>query len=140
MKKVLFFIILITSFAFVSCRNKTVVLLTKKWDCVQVENILPPNGKYASFEDSVNTTLIHSALQSLNWTFKNNMGYECSLGSRVVLQGKYQLMDDDKVIILTPESSSSGNRYVINSLTEYELVLSGRAENKNLVLHFRSSD
>ena len=37
-----------------ACRNKTVVLLTKKWDCVQVENILPPDTKFQSPEDSAN--------------------------------------------------------------------------------------
>ena len=120
-----------------ACRNKTVVLLTKKWDCVQVENILPPDTKFQSPEDSANAVQLQSILQSISWTFKNNMKYECSVNSRITVQGKYELLEHDKILILQPESNNNINRYIITSLTENELVLSSSAQNTKLVLHFR---
>lgn len=130
----LFFIPLIF---FNSCRNKTVLLLTKKWECVQVENIIPPNTTLQSPEDSANSVQLQVLLQSLNWTFKNNMKYECALGSRVTVNGRYELMENDKIIVCTPESKNNINRYIIKSLTENELVLSGSAGNASLILHFK---
>jgi hypothetical protein len=130
----LFFFVLIF---FSACRNKTVVLLTKKWDCVQVENIVAPNAKMLSAKDSANTEDIKALMQSINWTFKNNMRYECALNERITVQGKYELLENDKIMICTPASEISRNRYIIKSLTADELVLAGNAENTNLVLHFR---
>lgn len=122
---------------FSSCRNKTVVLLTKKWDCVQVENIVPPGTKLLSAQDSANAEQLKSVLLSLNWTFKNNMRYECAINNMITVKGKYELLEDDKVMICSSESRNSVNRYIIRSLTENELVLSGNAENTNVVLHFK---
>ena len=130
----LFFISLIF---FSSCRNKTVQLLTKKWECVQVENIIPPNTKFQSPQDSANAVQLQTLLQSLNWTFKNNMRYECAIGSRVTLKGKYELMENDKIIVCTPESKNNINTYSIKVLTENELVLRSLTDNSNLVLHFK---
>ncbi len=120
-----------------ACRNKTVVLLTKQWDCVQVENIVAPNAKMLSAKDSANAEDLKALMQSINWTFKNNMRYECAINERITVQGKYELLENDKIMICTPASEISRNRYIIKSLTADELVLAGNAENTNVVLHFR---
>ena len=130
----LFFFLLIF---FGSCRNKTVVLLTKKWDCVQVDNIVPPNSKMLAPKDSAGAEQLKSLLQSINWTFKNNMRYECAINDRVTVAGKYELLENDKIIICTSKSKNSINRYIIKSLTPDELVLAGNAENASVVLHFK---
>jgi hypothetical protein len=126
-------------FNLTSCRNKTVLLLTKKWDCIQVENILPPDNKFQSPQDSANAVQLQSILQSISWTFKNNMKYECSVNSRITVQGKYELLEHDKILILKPESNNNINRYIITLVTENVLVLSSSAQNTKLVLHFRPS-
>jgi hypothetical protein len=138
MKKLIpYFIFFFVLIFFSACRNKTVVLLTKKWDCVQADNIVPPNTKMRSAKDSLESEQLKALLQSISWTFKNNMRYECAVNDRVTVKGKYELFEKDKVIICTPESKNSSNRYIIKSLTADELVLSGNAENTNVVLHFR---
>ena len=136
-KLILIFLLFITLIFFSSCRNKTVQLLTKKWDCVQVDNIVPPGTKFQSPEDSVNAVQLQSVVESINWTFKKNMRYECAINSRVTVQGKYQLLEDDKIIVCTSESKNSINRYIIKSLTEDELVLSSGAQSTSVVLHFK---
>ncbi len=120
-----------------ACRNKTVILLTKKWDCVQVDNLVQANTKGLSAKDSANAEQLKSVLLTLNWTFKDRMKYECALNDRVTVQGKYELQGNDKILICTPESKNSTNRYIIKTLTAGELVLAGNAENQNLVLHFK---
>ncbi len=120
-----------------SCQNKTVQLLTKKWDCVQVDNIVPPDTRFQSKQDSLNAEQLKTVLQSISWTFKNNMRYECAVGSRVTVKGKYQLLEADKILILTSETKNNINRYIINTLTENDLVLSGSAENSKVILHFK---
>jgi hypothetical protein len=130
---VLFFVLILFS----SCRNKTVILLTKKWDCVQVENIVPPDTKSLTAKDSVNAEQVKMLLLSLNWTFKDRMKYECALNDRITVQGKYELQGNDKILVCTPESKNSMNRYIIKLLTADELVLAGNAENQNVVLHFK---
>ena len=138
MKKLITILLFFISVIFVSsCRNKTVQLLTKKWECVQVENIIPPNTKFQSPQDSANAVQLQTLLQSLNWTFKNNMRYECAIGSRVTVKGKYELMENDKIIVCTPESKNNINSYSIKVLTENELVLRSLTDNSNLVLHFK---
>lgn len=129
----LFFLLIFSS----SCRNKTVILLSKKWDCVQVDNLVPSDTKNLTAKDSTNAGQIKSVLLTLNWTFKDRMKYECALNDRVVVQGKYKLLENDKILLCTPESKSSTNRYIIKSLTADELVLAGNAENVNVVLHFK---
>ena len=130
----LFFFVLML---FSSCRNKTVILLTKKWDCVQVDNIVPPNTKNLSAKDSANAEQVKTLLLTLNWTFKDRMKYECALNDRITMQGKYELLENDKILVCTSESKNSINRYIIKSLTADELVLAGNAENTNVVLHFK---
>ena len=138
MKKIIqLFILFFVLTLFNSCRNKTVILLTKKWDCVQVENIVPPNTKMLTAKDSANAEQVKMLLLSLNWTFKDRMKYECALNDRITVQGKYELQGNDKIIVCTPESKNSINRYIIKTLTADELVLAGNAENTNVVLHFK---
>jgi hypothetical protein len=138
MQKTAFLILFLYSFATLSsCRNKTVVLLTKKWDCVQVDNIVPPDPKMLTAKDSANLENLKSVLQTINWTFKNNMRYECAVNDRIMVQGKYELLENNKIMICTSESKNSNNRYIIKSLTADELVLAGNAENTNVVLHFK---
>jgi hypothetical protein len=138
MKKIISILPFFILVFFVSaCRNKTVILLTKKWDCVQVDNIVPPNTKKLSAKDSADTEQLTSLLQSISWTFKDRMKYECALNERVTVQGKYELQGDDKILVCTPESKSSINRYIIKTLTADELVLAGNADNTNVVLHFK---
>jgi hypothetical protein len=138
MKKIIpILLFFVTLFFFNSCRNKTVQLLTKKWDCVQVDNIVPPGTIFLSPQDSANAEQLRSVLQSISWTFKGNMRYECTLNGRTTVEGKYELLEDDKIMICTSKSGNSINRYIIKSLTENELVLSGNAENASLVLHFK---
>lgn len=129
---ILFFLI-----GFSSCRNKTVLLLTKKWDCVQVENIIPPGIQILSAKDSAEAEQLKMLLVSLNWTFKKNMKYECAINDRITTQGSYELMQEDKLLVCTPDSKDGINRYIIRSVSENELVLSGNAANTSLVLHFR---
>lgn len=135
------FLLLLSGFFLIlnltSCRNKTVILLTKKWNCVQVENIVPPDTKNLSAKDSVNAEQVKMLLLSLNWTFKDRMKYECAWNDQVTVQGKYELQGNDKILVCTPESKNSINRYIIKTLTADELVLAGNAENQNVVLHFK---
>jgi hypothetical protein len=112
-------------------------MLTKRWDCVQVDNVVQPNTKLLSAKDSTDSEQLKLLLQSLNWTFKNNMRYECAINDRVTVKGKYELLAEDKIMVCTPESKNGSNRYVIKTLTPDELVLAGNAENTNVVLHFK---
>jgi hypothetical protein len=138
MKKIIpLFLLFFVLILFNSCRNKTVILLTKKWDCVQVDNMVPPNTKMLTAKDSADAEQVKMLLLSLNWTFKDRMKYECALNDRVTVQGKYELQGDDKILVCTPESKSTINRYIIKTLTADELVLAGNAENQNVVLHFK---
>ena len=104
---------------------------------MQVDNILPPNTKMLSAKDSADSEQLKMLLQSINWTFKNNMRYECAINDRITVQGKYELLENDKIMICTPESEISSNRYIIKSLTADDLMLAGNAENTNVVLHFK---
>ncbi len=121
-----------------SCYNKTVHLLTKTWDCVQVDNIIPADIKIHSKKDSVDAAQLISMLKLISWTFKKNRAYACSVNGRITVAGKYELQEQDKIIQCTSEIKHTINNYKITTLTENELVLSGRAENTSLVLHFKS--
>lgn len=119
-----------------SCRNKTEQLLTKKWDCVKVDNLDLSTGEHQSKEDSLNTARVAAALETLNWTFKEDHQYECAVGSKVMVRGSYGLMEDGKTLICTPSSQNNINYYNITMLTENDLVLS--SANPPLVLHFKA--
>jgi len=120
-----------------SCQSKTQELLTKKWDCVKVENLDLGNERFQNAQDSINNLQLISALETLNWTFKDNHEYECAIGSRVTVKGTYGLMDDGKTLVCTPDTKNTINRYTINTLTENDLVLSNSAGNPPLVMHFK---
>ena len=122
---------------FSSCSNKSLELISKKWDCVQVDNIISPNTKMLSAKDSADSEQLKILMQSINWTFKKDMSYECAINDRITVQGKYELLENDKIMICTPESGNINNRYIIKLLTANELVLAGNAENTNVVLHFK---
>ncbi len=114
------------------------MLLSKKWDCVQVDNIVPPGSKFLSPKDSSDAEQLKTILLSLKWTFKDRMKYECELNGKTMVHGKYDLIEGDKILLCKPdESNNIVNRYIIRSLTEDELILNGSAENANLVLHFK---
>ena len=120
MKKIIpLFLLSFVLIFFSSCRNKKVILLTKKWDCVQVDNLVQPNTKGLTAKDSVNAEQVKMLLLTLNWTFKDRMKYECALNDRVTVQGKYELQGNDKILVCTPESKNSVNRYIIKSLTYF---------------------
>ena len=137
-KAVLLFTGVWAMFIFSSCQNKTVQLLAKKWDCIKVDNLDTPVKGFESLEDSINTVRLHSMLESLSWTFTNSMQYECAVAGRVSVRGTYELTEDEKVLICTPSTGNTVNRYTINTLTEYDLVLSSIANNGPLTLHFKS--
>jgi hypothetical protein len=65
------------------------------------------------------------------------MSYECAINSRITVQGEYELLENDKILVCTSASNNSINRYMIKSLTENELILSGSAQNASVVLHFK---
>lgn len=90
-----------------------------------------------SAKDSADSEQLKILMQSINWTFKKDMSYECAINDRITVQGKYELLENDKIMICTPESGNINNRYIIKLLTANELVLAGNAENTNVVLHFK---
>ncbi|MFZ1454365.1 MAG: hypothetical protein WAT20_16780 [Ferruginibacter sp.] len=138
MKKIIpLFLLLFVLILFSSCRNKTVILLTKKWDCVQVDNIVPPDTKSLTATDSLNLEKLNLSLQSMSLTFKKNMRYEFAIKEQVTVRGKYELLGDDRILILSRETVNFSTRYIIKTLTADELVLTGNAENQNVVLHFK---
>lgn len=118
-----------------SCKSKTQQLLTKKWDCIKVENLDLGSDRFQNPQDSINTVQVMAALESLNWTFKDNHEYECSIAGKVMVKGNYGLTDDEKTLVCTPGTKNTINRYSIHTLTENDLVLS--TGNPPLVLHFK---
>jgi hypothetical protein len=121
----------------VSCRNETIKLISKKWDCVNVENLLPPGQLMRTAQDSSNVMQMQNLVGSLSWTFNEELEYSCSVSGRVLVRGTYQLMGDDKVLVCTPSTKNNINRYVIHSLNENELVLKSNANNTAVVLYFK---
>lgn len=118
-----------------SCKSKTQQLLTKKWDCIKVENLDLGGDRFQNPQDSINTMQIMAALESLNWTFKDKHEYECSIAGNVMIKGTYGLTEDGKTLVCTPDTKNTLNRYTITLLTENDLVLS--TGNPPLVLHFK---
>jgi len=130
-------IVVLAMFSFSSCQNKTIELLAKKWDCVKVENLNTGGTGFQSRQDSINSIQLQAVLESLSWTFKTTMEYECSVAGKVTISGTYELSDDDKVLVCTPSTKNTINRYTVNTLTENDLVLSSSAGNTPLILHFK---
>ena len=132
-KTISIFTVVMCVLFFYSCKNKTQQLLTKKWDCVKVDNLDLGNEPAAGLQDSINNQKIIAAMESLTWTFKDNHEYECSIAGRVTVQGSYGITEDGKTVVCTPSTKNSINSYYIQTLTENDLVLSSAL----LVLHFK---
>lgn len=118
-----------------SCGNKTVQQLSKRWDCVQIENLQPIDTKFQSREDSVRAVQVEAALKELNWTFSKDGSYTCSIGNRITSSGTYKMADNDKTLICT--TANNVNTYAIKSLTDQELQLSNNVNGTEIVMHFR---
>ncbi len=126
-------------FVLSSCQNKTLQLLNKKWDCVKIDNLDPLDKKtFTSAADSAAADKIESALKDLNWSFNKDGSYLCSVGDKTVTKGTYLLSEDEKILVCTPVSKNTVNRYTITGLTEDELILSNNSNNVELVMHFKS--
>ncbi|MFN8244209.1 MAG: hypothetical protein U0X40_09190 [Ferruginibacter sp.] len=121
-----------------SCNNPHTALISKKWDCVAVDNLEEKENHFLSKEDSVTALSIRQSLQSLSWTFTKNNSYECRVGGRLAVAGTYQLLDNGKTLICRPASGNTINAYRVNTLTETEMVLTGNAAEKNIVMHFKA--
>jgi hypothetical protein len=130
-------IIFFTAISFSSCKDKKIELLSKKWDCVNVENLLPSGMQFPNAKDSADAMQLRSMLQSLSWTFSNDMEYECTVGGRKTIHGTYGLRDNETTLICTPSTKNTSNYYTINTLTENDLVLRSNAGGASLVLHFK---
>ena len=122
---------------FYGCQNKTKSFITKKWDCVQVENLAPMSNNAITPQDSAIAMQTEAALKALNWTFSTNNTYQCSIGDRVTTQGTYEISADEKTLTLTPSSKNIINVYGITIVTENELALTSTGTNVPLILHFR---
>lgn len=118
-----------------SCGNKAVSDLSRRWDCVQIENLQPIDTKFQSREDSLKARQAEAALKELNWTFTKDMEYRCSIGDRVTSSGTYKLADDNKTLICT--SANNVNTYTIKSLSESDLQLGNTVNGTEITLHFR---
>jgi hypothetical protein len=116
-----------------SCQNKTQQLLTKKWDCIRVDNLDLGSDRFQNQQDSIDNLNVMAALESLSWTFKENHEYECTVAGRVMIKGSYGISEDGAMLICTPETKNSINRYTIRQLSENELVLGSPP----LVLYFK---
>ena len=46
-------------------------------------------------------------------------------------------MENDKIMVCTPETKNNINSYSIKVLTENELVLKSLTDNSNIILHFK---
>lgn len=136
----IFFGILLLAFFAASCQDKTVNLLSKRWDYERIENVDTARHKFISVEDSVADANMRTAMQLLSWTFKKDMTYQCAVGNRVATQGTYALSDNHTTLTMMPASKSITNTYTIKVLTEYELVLSGLANDAIVTMHFRPHD
>lgn len=135
LKYILFAFISIT--CFISCQNETKNYLVKKWDCVQIENLAPVDKNFASKEDSVVAVKVETALKSLSWSFNKNNTYQCSIGDRITTQGTYEISADEKQLTCTSVTKNSINTYLITSISDIEMTLTGTGTSVPLILHFR---
>ena len=136
MKKLQFLIALFSLLiGFTSCQNKTKKLISKKWDCVKVENLAPVNKNLISQEDSLVTAKLETALQNLSWTFLTNNTYQCTTMGIVTTQGEYALSNDAKELTCTTNNNSI--RYGITLLTEQDLVLQGYTNAVPIIMYFK---
>ncbi len=138
MKRInLFWLTIFLIIFFNSCQERSIKLISKKWDCVKVENFLPSDLQITNAKDSANALQLQSMLQSLSWTFSDNMEYECAVNGRAITHGTYGLRDNETVLLCTPDTKNNVNRYIIQTLTEDGLVLRGSTTGIPLTLHFK---
>ena len=83
---------------FSSCQNKTQQLITKKWDCVKVDNLDPVDTKFQTPEDSAKVAAMGAALKSLSWTFNKDGSYTTSAAGRTIVQGTYTINEKEKTL------------------------------------------
>ena len=132
-----FFIPLCSIVLLISCQSKTKKFIVKRWDCVQIENLAPIDKNFATAQDSAAAVKIEAALKALTWTFNSDNTYDCSVGNSITVQGTYEIMPDEKTLILTPVSNNNVNRYLITTVAENELTLTSTGTAVPLILHFR---
>ena len=132
--------LIIAAFCFASCENKTVTLLSRRWDYDKIENVDTAKHRFLSAEDSVAEANMRTAMQLLSWTFKKNKTYQCAVGNRIATEGNYSLSGDNVTLTMTPTSQKTQNIYNIKLLTENQLVLSGASNEAIVTIHFRAHD
>lgn len=123
-----------------SCQNKTVNLLSKKWDYEKIENVDTTSQRFLSIEDSIANSNMKRAMQLLSWTFKKNMTYECAVGNRIATSGQYAISGNDSTLTMVPSTKGITNTYMIKILTENQLVLSALSNDVIVTMHFRPHD
>ncbi|MEI8059146.1 MAG: DUF4923 family protein [Ferruginibacter sp.] len=120
-----------------SCENKYKKLISKKWDCVKIENLASVDENLFNAQDSAAALKIKDALNSLVWTFNSDNTYSCSIGIGSTVKGIYQISSNENLLTLTLVSENNINIYLINNLTETELTLTSRGTQLPLIMHFR---
>ncbi len=136
-------LLIILSFAIVflsSCQSKTQQLITKKWDCVKVDNLDPVDTKFQTQEDSAKVATIEAALKSLSWTFNKDGSYTTSIAGRTNVQGTYLINEKEKILTCITSVNNNTNNYTINSITESDMTLSSVVNRKNVVMYFLPSN
>jgi hypothetical protein len=134
-----FLVTAVMIFALSSCQDKNMQLISKKWDCVKIDNLDPIDKRsFSSPSDSIAASRIETALKELNWTFNTDHTYQCSIGDKTVTRGTYELADNARTLICTTLSKNTVNRYTISTLTDDEMVLNNQVTNVNLILHFKA--
>ena len=138
MKKITYFLFIVVAIiSFSSCQSKTQKYIVKKWDCVQVENLVPADLHYASKEDSTNATKLETALKALSWTFNSNGTYNCStINGMITVQGTYTISDGEKILTCTSISGNSVNTYTITSIEEFGMILTSTGTQVPIIMHF----
>lgn len=121
---------------FSSCQNKTQQLITKKWDCVKVDNLDPADTKFQTPEDSAKVAAMEAALKSLSWTFNKDGNYTTSAAGRTIVQGTYTINEKEKTLTCITNVNNNTNNYTINSITENDMTLSSVANKKNILMYF----
>jgi hypothetical protein len=131
-----YFLIAFSIMLFSSCQNKTQQLITKKWDCIKVDNLDPVDTKFQTPEDSAKVATIEAALKNLSWTFNKDGSYTTSTAGRTIVQGIYTINEKENTLTCITSINNNTNTYTINSLTENDMTLSSVVNRKNVVMYF----
>jgi hypothetical protein len=119
-----------------SCQNKIQQLITKKWDCVKVDNLDPVDTKFQTPEDSAKVAAMEAALKSLSWIFNKDGSYTTSSAGRTIVQGTYAINEKEKSLTCITSANNNINTYTINALTENDMILSSVVNRKEVIMHF----